>query len=106
MLSKGTKFFDTHKSFPFTFLTEPATTTIYWTLSIRKQSTYVARKKIGILEKTKDSGEVPEAGLEPARSEKYEYYLHTLNKLPIIYVNFAKVTHCCPVKVPDDYDKV
>ena len=62
MLSKGTKFFDTHKSFPFTFLTEPATTTIYWTLSIRKQSTYVARKKIGILEKTKDSGEVPEAG--------------------------------------------
>ena len=44
MLSKGTKFFDTHKSFPFTFLTEPATTTIYWTLSIRKQSTYVARK--------------------------------------------------------------
>lgn len=94
MLSKGTKFFDTHKSFPFTFLTEPATTTIYWTLSIRKQSTYVARKKIGILEKTKDSGEVPRAGLEPARSEKYEYYLHTLNKLPIIYVNFAKVTHC------------
>ena len=62
MLSKGTKFFDTHKSFPFTFLTEPATTTIYWTLSIRKQSTYVARKKTGILEKTKDSGEVPEAG--------------------------------------------
>ena len=45
MLSKGTKFFDTHKSFPFTFLTEPATTTIYWTLSIRKQSTYVTRKK-------------------------------------------------------------
>ena len=62
MLSKGTKFFDTHKSFPFTFLTEPATTTIYWTLSIRKQSTYVARKKTGILEKTKDSGEVPRAG--------------------------------------------
>ena len=84
MLSKGTKFFDTHKSFPFTFLTEPATTTIYWTLSIRKQSTYVARKNRNPQKKTKDSGEVPEARLEPARSEKYEYYLHTLNKLPII----------------------
>ena len=62
MLSKGTKFFDTHKSFPFTFLTEPATTTIYWTLSIRKQSTYVARKNRNPQKKTKDSGEVPEVG--------------------------------------------
>ena len=79
MLSKDTKFFDTHKSFPFTFLTEPATTTIYWTLSIRKQSTYVARKNRNPQKKTKDSGEVPRAGLEPARSEKHEYYLHTLN---------------------------